>query len=252
MGVEEQRKQRRDLLLRVLEACPDPEQALAVAVRMEQFIIDGQTSRERPQEVPLPEEQPASVGQRKICNRVRWTGEDDAHLRQLWQGNQSVEKVAQEFHRTPASIYARVRLLELTSSRGDTKNGKKNYGKRKNGGATPDKLSPSVNSEEIAGPETVGIESVVHFLRTRDYAVVPTEDGTPAAHQPRWILSTNCGSLASSPLPNSTRAPQAPHLMNSQSVQKGWPKQGKLMPFESERGGEQDTVDTTKADGDFE
>ncbi len=186
MGVEEQRKQRRDLLLRVLEACPDPEQALAVAVRMEQFIIDGQTSRERPQEVPLPEEQPASVGQRKICNRVRWTGEDDAHLRQLWQGNQSVEKVAQEFHRTPASIYARVRLLELTSSRRDTKNGKKNYGTRKNGGAIPDKLSPTVNSEEIAGPETVGIagpetvgiESVVHFLRTRDYSVVPTEDGS--------------------------------------------------------------------------
>ena len=178
MGVEEQRKQRRDLLLRVLEACPDPEQALAVAVRMEQFIIDGQTSRERPQEVPLPGEQRSSVGPRKTCNRVRWTGEDDAHLRQLWQGNHSVEKVAQEFHRTPASIYARVRLLELTTSRGDTKNGKKNYGKRKNGAATPDKLSPSVNSEEIAGPETVGIESVVHFLRTRDYSVVPTEDGS--------------------------------------------------------------------------
>ena len=36
------------------------------------------------------------------------------------------------------------------------------------------------------------------------------------------------------------------------ALQKGWSKRGKLMPFESESGDEQDTVDTTKAHGDFE
>jgi hypothetical protein len=177
MDVLEEREQRRDLLLRVLEACPDPEQALAVAVRMEQFIIDGQISRENPKEVLLPDEQPSSEGPRKICNRVRWTGEDDANLRRLWQGNHSVEMVAQEFHRTPASIYARVRLLDLSPGRRVSKNRKKNNGKRKNGAATPDKLSPTANPEEIDGPESVGIDSVVHFLRTRDYSVVPKENG---------------------------------------------------------------------------
>jgi len=113
----------------------------------------------------------------KTSNRLRWTGDDDAHLRRLWQGNHSVEMVAQEFHRTPASIYAGVRLLDLSSGRRVSKNGKKNNGKRKNGAATPDKLSPTANPKDIDGTGSVGIDSVVHFLRTRDYSVVPKENG---------------------------------------------------------------------------
>ena len=53
MDVQEEQQQRRDLLLRVLGICSDPEHALAVAARMEQFIIDGQFSREEPQEATL-------------------------------------------------------------------------------------------------------------------------------------------------------------------------------------------------------
>jgi hypothetical protein len=83
MGVQEEQERRRELLLRALEGCPDPEQALTVAVRMEQFIIDGQNSRKKPHEVPQPAGQPSSEGSRKTSNRSRWSGDDDAHLRRL-------------------------------------------------------------------------------------------------------------------------------------------------------------------------
>jgi hypothetical protein len=171
MGIQEEQEQRRELLLRALEACPNPERALAMALRMEQFIIDGQTSREEPHEATQPVVQPASEQPRKTCNRSRWTGDDDAHLRRLWQGNLTVEEIAQELHRTPASIYARVRILDLSSSKHVAKNGK-----RKTKLSRPHKQSPSANSKETNGLEAVGIDSVVHFLRTRDYTVVLTED----------------------------------------------------------------------------
>ncbi len=172
MGVQEERELRRELLLRALEACSDPEQALAVAARMEQFIIDGQTSREMPHEAAQPEGQPSSEGPRKTYNRSRWTGDDDAHLRRLWQDDLTIEVIARELQRTPASIYGRVRQLGLSSSRRDKKKGK-NHSEF----FSLDKQSPNANSEEINGIEAVGIDSVVHFLRTRDYSVAPSEDG---------------------------------------------------------------------------
>ena len=171
MGVQEEQERRRDFLLRALESCPDPEQALAVAVRMEQFIIDGQPSREKPHEATQPGGQPSSEGPRKSCNRSRWTAADDTHLRRLWQGNRTVEEIAQEIQRTPASVYARVRIMDLPSNGHGMKKGK-----RKVKFPGPDKRPPTVNSKESDGPEAVGIDSVVHFLRTRDYTVVPTED----------------------------------------------------------------------------
>ena len=172
MGVQEEQERRRDLLLRALEACPDPEQALAVAVRMEQFIIDGQTSREKPHEATQPGEQPSSDGSRKTCNRSRWTGDDDAHLRRFWQDDLTIEVITRELQRTPASIYGRMRQLGLSSGRRDKKKGK-----NKTEHSSPDEQSPNVNTEEIDDLEAVGIDSVVHFLRTRDYSVIPTEDG---------------------------------------------------------------------------
>jgi len=70
---------------------------------VEEFIIDGQTSRKKPHEVT----QPAG-------------GDYDAHLRRLWQSNLAIEEIAQELQRSPASIYARVRFLDLSSSKRDT------------------------------------------------------------------------------------------------------------------------------------
>ncbi len=172
MGVQEEQERRCDLLLRALEACPDPEQALAVAVRMEQFIIDGQASREKPHEATQPVVQPSSEGLRKTCNQSHWTAADDTQLRQLWKGNLAVEQIAQELQRTLASIYARVRILDLSSSKHDRKKGK-----RKVELPSSDKRPPTASSKETNGSEGVGIDSVVHFLQTRDYSVVPTEDG---------------------------------------------------------------------------
>ena len=173
MGVQEEQERRGELLTWALEACPDPEQALAVAVRMEQFIIDGQTSRKEPHKVTQPGGQPSSEGSRETTNRSCWTGDDDAHLRRLWQSNLAIEAIAQELQRTPASIYARVRNLDLLSKKDDNKNGN---GNRKTKPSRPDKQSPNANSKKINGFEDVGIDSVVHFLRTRDYSVVQTKD----------------------------------------------------------------------------
>ncbi len=148
MGVQEEQERRRDLLLKALEACPDPEQALAVAVRMEQFIIGGQASREEPQEATQPEVPPSSEGPRKTCNRSRWTAADDTQLRQLWKGNFAVEQIAQELQRTLPSIYARVRILDLSSSKHDRKKGK-----RKVELPGPGRCSPTVISKEGNGIE---------------------------------------------------------------------------------------------------
>ncbi len=139
MGIHEEQERRHDLLLKALEACPDPEEALTVAVRMEQFIINGQTSRKKPHEATHPGGQPSSEGPRQTTNRSRWTGDDDAHLRRLWQSNLAIEEIAQELQRSPASIYARVRFLDHSSSKRGTKNGK-----RKIELPGPDRRSPTV------------------------------------------------------------------------------------------------------------
>ncbi len=125
MGIQEEQERRRDLLLKALEACSDPEQALTVAVRMEQFITNGQALREQPQEPTQLGGQMSTESPGKKCIRSRWTEEDDTHLRQLWQGNLTVEEIALELERTPASIYARVRILDLSSGIHDAKNGKR-------------------------------------------------------------------------------------------------------------------------------
>ncbi len=172
MDVQEEQERRRELLLRAFDAYSDPEQALAVAVRMEQFIIGEQTSHEKPHEAVKPVVQPPADEPRKTRDRSRWTEDDDAHLRRLWTEELTVEEIAQKLERTLPSVYGRLRIMNLKSSKRDTKNGKRNVKL-----PSPDKHSPKADSETNNGFEAVGIDSVVHFLRTRDYTVVPTEDG---------------------------------------------------------------------------
>ncbi len=50
MGVREERERRLELLLMIIKACPDPEQALGIAIRMEKFISDGHTPDENRRE----------------------------------------------------------------------------------------------------------------------------------------------------------------------------------------------------------
>ena len=44
MALQVDQELRRDLLLKALDACSDPDEALEIAVRMERFILDGQVS----------------------------------------------------------------------------------------------------------------------------------------------------------------------------------------------------------------
>jgi hypothetical protein len=115
---------------------------------MEEFIIDGQTSRKKPHEVTQPAGQPSSKGSRKTSNRSRWIEDDDTHLRRLWQSNLAIEEIAQELQRTPASIFGRVRILDLSSSKRDTKNEK-----RKIELPDSDRRSPTVISNAGDGIE---------------------------------------------------------------------------------------------------
>jgi len=162
MGVQEEQERRSELLQRSLEAYSDPEQALAMALRMDQFIIDGQTSREQPREATQTVVQPSSEGPRKTCNRPRWTAVDDTHLRRLWQDSLTVEEIAQELQRTPASIYARVRILDLSPNKRAMKSGR-----RKVELPGPDKCSPTViskarNGIEAAAPKIDGPHKSKH------------------------------------------------------------------------------------------
>ncbi len=115
-------ERRRELLLKALEACPEPEQALALAVRMEQFIVNGQTSREKQNGAIQSAGQSSSKQPENSGTRSRWAGDDDALLRQLWRNNVTVEAIAQKLHRTSFSIYGRVRHLGLSSEGRDKKN----------------------------------------------------------------------------------------------------------------------------------
>ena len=122
MALQVDQELRRDLLLKALEACSDPDEALDIAVRMERFILDGQVSSKN--EVTAPEENGSIQRQqeKKALTRPRWTPNDDGHLRRLWQERVSVEAIAEQLQRTPASIYGRVRQLGFsTNERGKSK-----------------------------------------------------------------------------------------------------------------------------------
>ena len=122
MALQVDQELRRDILLKALEACSDPDEALEMAVRMERFILDGQDSSKN--EAPAPEENGSTQRQqeKKAHTRPRWTPHDDSHLRRLWQEKVSVEAIAEQLQRTPASIYGRVRQLGFsTNERGKSK-----------------------------------------------------------------------------------------------------------------------------------
>jgi hypothetical protein len=126
MALQVDQELRRDLLMKALEACSDPDEALEIAVRMERFILDGQSSSKN--EAPAPEENGSTQRdeEKKALTRPRWTSDDDSHLQRLWQEKVSVEAIAEQLQRTPASIYGRVRQLGFsTNERGRNKPGRK-------------------------------------------------------------------------------------------------------------------------------
>ena len=129
MALQVDQELRRDLLLKALEACSDPDEALEIAVRMERFILDGQVSSQNEAPAPPePEENGSTQPQqeKKAHTRPRWTSDDDSHLQRLWQEKVSVEAIAEQLQRTPAGIYGRVRQLGFsTNERGRSKSSRK-------------------------------------------------------------------------------------------------------------------------------
>jgi len=89
----------------------------------------------------------------KTSNRLRWTGDDDAHLRRLWQGNLTVDAIAQELQRTPASIYGRVRILDLSSDKRDTKNEKRKIELPGSDRRSPTVISNAGNGTDADAPK---------------------------------------------------------------------------------------------------
>jgi hypothetical protein len=127
MALQVDQELRRDLLLKALEACSDPDEALDNAVRMERFILDGHVSSKEldghvssKEEAPADQENGSTLPQqqekKKAHTRPRWTPDDDSHLQRLWQEKVSVEAIAERLQRTPAGIYGRVRQLGFSTN----------------------------------------------------------------------------------------------------------------------------------------
>lgn len=126
MALQVDQELRRDLLLKALEACSDPDEALEIAVRMECFILEGQNSSNKGFRAPQEKGTAQPQEKKKAHTRPRWTTDDDKHLRHLWQEKLTVEAIAEQLNRTPASIYGRARQLGLSpNERENTKSSRK-------------------------------------------------------------------------------------------------------------------------------
>ena len=170
MPLREDQELRRELALRVLKMCAEPRRTLEIAARLERYVIQGR---------PTPEQSPSIVKchsapeiSRKSHRSRRWTEGEDQHLGQLGQQNTGVMAVARVLNRTPAGVHGRIQRLGLLQSerRADTpiqEAEPKAPVRKRNTAVLPD----------IAEKEQVGINSVIWFLRTRDYTVVQTADG---------------------------------------------------------------------------
>ena len=176
------------LLQKALETHSNCDTALEVALRMERFVLFG-NMRDEPAdgaEDPPAAENPdgpartAKSGPRITGEgtpkdgRTTWGKQDDARLRDLWSRGLSAEQIARALDRSSASIYQRVYRIGLPRRVAKCHAGSKSGGARADHAAKP-AASPALGAE--TPDESVGIDRVIHFLRTRDYSVVQTDDG---------------------------------------------------------------------------
>lgn len=170
MSLREDQELRRDLTLRVLRICSNPQRALDFAARMERYVIDGQRFNEQSSRRSINPSFSEETG--KSWCRPRWTQSEDLRLRQLWQDKPGVMRVAGALNRTPASVYGRARRLGLLQ------NGKVTHiSRQKSEIKSSARKLPVEVSLDTADNDYVGIDNVILFLRTRDYWVVQTADG---------------------------------------------------------------------------
>ncbi|HEX9648656.1 MAG TPA: hypothetical protein VGB88_14210 [Alphaproteobacteria bacterium] len=150
---------RRELLLKLLEVCEQPEVALAAARRMEAFILGRPSAGPDAQEAASAEEGAGVEGDAYLArvlgpvtektdqpslrapstgwpghtaapstaspiSRRRWIDRFDRLLREQWDRGVPVAEIAARLDRTTASINGRVRVLGLAKRRGNTAQGK--------------------------------------------------------------------------------------------------------------------------------
>lgn len=192
---------RQYLLVRALEAGNSPDQALAKAAHMERFIVEGLQPSVPPQPCVIStgdaDGRPVvTVG--SGTKKRRWTPEDEEVLTQRWHEGLALEEIARELGRTFISVRHRALLLGLPKRRraraqasggsGGWNNGYANGAGRVNG-KTKRRL-PEMTEEEIAARinqhmathgitrTPMNIDTVINFLRSRDYAVVRADDNS--------------------------------------------------------------------------
>lgn len=194
-----ERALRQELLFRALEKYPDPEAALVLAAKLERFILAGipaaqsqeierHTQAARTTEPP-PEsataialrsaEDPPSDDQPSQIERRRWSADEDEQLRNLLTSGIGVDKAAERLNRTLSSVYARVRQLGLARARPGRPPRYENAERRRKSPET--ERTEDTNVKQVEGKaETeapVGIETVIRFLRSRDYSIVQMQNG---------------------------------------------------------------------------
>ena len=207
MTMKAEQELRKELLIRVLDRYPNLDAAFQAVVHMERFVLEGAktTASEHtggagsapPEEIgPLNEAQNtngngADSKPRRPGRWCRWAPEDDAILRQCWAEDGAVEEIAWKLERSPASIYGRARQLGLRRDRTSLDRNARRidiYARNGNGagrngqdGRTEQEASHHTAGAQVlngsVSDDPVSIESVVQFLRTRDYSVVRTGDG---------------------------------------------------------------------------
>ena len=179
------------LLQKALETHSNCDTALEVALRMERFVLFGnarddhadgtedRSERTGPRSADAPA-QTAKSGPRITGEdapkdgRTTWGKQDDARLRDLWGRGLSAEQIARTLDRSSASIYQRVYRIGLPRRVAKCPSGSKSNAAPGDRAAKPAAKPPQ--GTETSG-ESVGIDRVIHFLRTRDYSVVQTDDG---------------------------------------------------------------------------
>jgi len=170
MPLREDQELRRDLALRVLKVCAEPRQTLEIAARLERYVIQGWQTPER-SAGPVKKHASPEIS-RKSNGARRWTEGEDQHLGQLGQQNTGVMAVARVLNRTPAGVHGRIQRLGLLQSerRADTPI-------QETEPKSPVRERTTAVLPDFAENEQVSLNSVIWFLRTRDYTVVQTADG---------------------------------------------------------------------------
>jgi len=196
---------RKELLLKSLDTFADLDKAFEAAIRMERFILEGigPTNSQDPmssEDVAGKDLLQTSAanqaneveahGGRRSSSRNRWREDDEARLRELYHQGHSVNEIAAELKRTPASVYGRIHQFGMglkarsrdhsrttPSAEVELEAALSKYenltlsDQRSSGGHLQGSTPPSEDEKSVA------ISEVVHFLRTRDYSVTSAGDG---------------------------------------------------------------------------